>query len=387
MATTAIFRRLARPCRGRAASTAVRPRAAVFFPGQGSQAPGMLAPWAAAHPQATRDVVDAISRALDDAALVRLLTDGGADADMQRTSNAQPAILATSVLIARVLAQEHGVAVARSHFDYVLGHSLGEITGFVAAGVLTLEDGLRVVRRRGQAMEAAVAAWYAGRGLAAPAAGAAPPHELGMAALVVPRDRLEPVMTAISRFQQAEFLAMLPAPTAPPVDRVVELANINSSAQVVLSGTRAGIAHLAGELGLRAVRLNVAAPFHSSVLLPAAQDLFDVVAVSGPDAVPFAEYAPAATGVQIVSNTTARPFASTADIRQSIVDGCTLPVNWYGSIRHLVDACGVTRFLAIGPGRATATLVAREVGAAADVVFAADPAGLAAAAAALRVAS
>lgn len=283
---------------------------AVIFPGQGSQAVGMGRHLAEAFPDVRERLLSA------DAALGFPLTElmwRGPEEELTRTTNAQPAILAVSAAAYRLL------EVAGVRPNIAFGHSLGEYSALVAAGVLSFADAVRVVRRRGELMEAA-----------------APPGEGGMAAILG---------------LDAEQVETLCREAAAP-GSVVEPATYNGPGQVVIAGHAAAIERalaMAGAQGARrAVRLNVSGPFHSSLLVGAGEALgafLSGVAVETPT-------------LPVIANATAGFVREPEAVRAALVRQVSAPVLWEQSVRRAV-AEGVHTFIEVGPGRVLSGLVRR----------------------------
>ncbi|KAK9447541.1 acyl transferase/acyl hydrolase/lysophospholipase [Limtongia smithiae] len=368
--------------RGLASMTARRTRA-IFFPGQGIERPGMLTPLAAACPSVVEQGIETLTSALAHErtellpagtagvdTLVELLLDDAAEpgsdaaqqreALMHRTALAQPAILLSSILTLRcvdALAEGGGEAadgVRQSVVgaEYMLGHSLGQITAFVASGALTLADGLRIVRTRGLAMEAAV-------GDTDYSAAAGTTTRYGMLAIPVRGGAV--VDEIVARVKDMTAAGDLLAP-----DEIVDVANVNSPAQVVLAGHVSGLEKVAAALRIRrTTRLPVRIPFHSRVLRSVEQRMRDAVAVA---AVAYPAQA------ALVGNYSAAELHSTAAVRENIVCGCWLPVEWLRSVRFLAEERGVAEWTGIGPGSAvTAALVRASAGAGETQIRAVDP--------------
>src|SRR5215471_7965078 len=219
---------------------------AFIFPGQGSQAVGMGKALADAFAPA-REVFQEVDDALNQR-LSRLMWEGP-ESDLVLTENAQPAIMAASMAVIRVLEREGGLDLAK-HARLVAGHSLGEYTALCAAGAFTLADAARLLKVRGQAMQQAV-----------------PVGEGGMSALLG------------AEIEQAEELAK---ECAASTGGVCVVANDNAPGQVVISGSKAAIdkaPELAKVKGIkRAMALNVSAPFHSPMMQPAADKMRDALA-------------------------------------------------------------------------------------------------------------
>jgi [acyl-carrier-protein] S-malonyltransferase len=274
---------------------------AFLFPGQGSQYPGMGRELAANHP-AARAVFDEADRALGFS--VSELCFNGSEAELKLTANTQPAILTTSVATYRVL-EENGIQPA-----FVAGHSLGEFSALVAAGGLEFSDAVRLVRRRGEYMQSAV------------------PEGVGAMAAIL---GLAPAQVAGICRQAAD-------------GQVVAPANLNSPEQTVISGHAEAVkraVELASAGGAkRAVMLPVSAPFHSSLMAPAAQRL-----EADLRATPFFPLR-----IPLVNNADAEITTSGDEARESLIRQVTLPVRWEESIRELIDQ-GVNTFVEVGPGR------------------------------------
>ncbi|MCU6452961.1 ACP S-malonyltransferase [Sphingomonas sp. A2-49] len=294
---------------------------AFIFPGQGSQAVGMGKALAAASPVA-REVFGEVDEALGQH-LFRLMADGPAD-DLLLTENAQPAIMANAIATLRVLEREGGVRLA-DKADYVAGHSLGEYSALCAAGAFDLATTARLLRLRGQAMQAAV-----------------PVGEGAMAALLgADLDRARTIAGAAVDSILAEGGEQL----------VCTVANDNDPSQVVISGHRLAIERavaLAKELGAkRAVLLPVSAPFHCPLMQPAA-DAMDAA---------LAEARIAAPLVPVFANVDAVAIADPGAIRVALVQQVTGMVRWRESVLAMVDA-GVTEFVEFG-GKVLAPMVKR----------------------------
>ena len=286
---------------------------AFLFPGQGSQSVGMGTALAAASP-AARDVFGEADEALGQH-LFKLMSEGP-DEELRLTENAQPAIMAHALAVFRSLAREGGVSLEKSaHF--VAGHSLGEYSALAAAGSFDLATTAKLLKLRGQAMQAAVPV---GEGAMAALLGA----DIGLAQKIA---------------------------DAAAEGQVCAVANDNDPSQVVLSGHKDAIDRaigLAKEMGAkRAVLLPVSAPFHCPLMQPAADAMKDALGRTE-------ILAPA---VPLYANVTAQPVADPTTIRSQLVDQVTGMVRWRESIANMVDA-GVEEFIELG-GKVLGPMVKR----------------------------
>lgn len=289
-------------------------RVAFVFPGQGSQAVGMGAELAAAMP-AARLVFEEIDDSLEQY-LSRLMFEGPGD-ELVLTENAQPALMAVSLAVVRVLEVECGLSVGERAV-FVAGHSLGEYSALAAARAFALPDAARLLRRRGRAMQDAVA-----------------PGDGAMAALI--GLGLDAARTLAADAARGE---------------VCEAANDNTAEQVVLSGDRAAIERAvaaAPEAGARrAVMLPVSAPFHCALMAPAARVMEDALG----------EVALGAPVVPLVANVTARPVSDPDTIRHLLVEQVTTMVRWRESVLHMGEA-DVDTVVELGAGKTLAGLIRR----------------------------
>ncbi len=287
---------------------------AFTFPGQGSQHVGMGADLADTFPTAAR-VFEEVDEALGQK-LSAIMREGPEDT-LTLTENAQPALMAVSLAAMRVLEQDKGVSVARAA-RFVAGHSLGEYSALAAAGALGLADTARLLKIRGQAMQAAV-----------------PVGEGAMAALMG------------ADLPEAKKLA-----EAAAEGDVLQAANDNAPGQVVISGTRAAIERAieqAADFGARrAVPLPVSAPFHCALMQPAAEAM----------AAALAEVEIRAPAAPLVANVLAAPIDDPDEIRSRLVEQVTGMVRWRESVAHMAGA-GVTTLYEIGAGRVLTGLARR----------------------------
>lgn len=306
---------------------------AFVFPGQGSQKVGMGRGLHDAVAE-SRAVFEEADRALG-FPLSRLCFEGPED-QLQLTANTQPAILTVSVAAARALAAR-GIRP-----EWVAGHSLGEYSALVTAGVLSLRDAVVAVRRRGQYMQEAV-----------------PVGEGAMAAILA-----------------LDLAAIEQACREAAQGQVVSPANINSPGQVVIAGQAAAVdraSELCKKAGAkRAIRLPVSAPFHCALMMPAQERLArDLAALS------FAEPA-----VPLVNNVDATVVRSAAVARDGLVRQVSGTVRWQESVERLVRE-GVDTFVEVGPGTVLSGLI-KKIDRNVRTLGVEDPASLEATAAALQ---
>jgi [acyl-carrier-protein] S-malonyltransferase len=288
---------------------------AVFmFPGQGSQAVGMGQALAQEFAPA-RAVFDEVDAALGEN-LTAVMWEGPADR-LTLTENAQPALMAVSLAVLRVLQAETGLDLARD-IQCVAGHSLGEYSALAAAGALSISDTAKLLRIRGRAMQEAV-----------------PVGAGAMAALL-----------GLS-FEEASEIA-----AEAREGKVCDAANDNGANQVVVSGDASAVeraVELAKQRGAkRAVKLPVSAPFHSALMRPAA----DVMANA------LAEVTLTAPVVPVVCNVTAAPTCDPKQILDALIAQVTATVRWRESIIAMV-AAGATAFYELGAGKVLCGLAKR----------------------------
>ncbi len=298
------------------------PVRAFVFPGQGSQFVGMGRDLAAAFGRA-REVFQEVDETLKQH-LSTLMFEGPAD-ELTMTENAQPALMAFSLGVLRVMETEGGFRLAEKAV-VVAGHSLGEYSALAAAGSFRLADAARLLKLRGQAMQKAV-----------------PADEGAMAALVGVE-----VAEARSICDEAA-----PVPETEPLERqVVELANDNGGGQVVISGHREAVERameIAKERGARrAILLPVSAPFHCTLMAPAANTMAEALEATppGPPAVP------------VIANVSAAKATQSAEIRDLLIRQVTATVRWRESVQAMT-AIGVDRFVELGAGKVLSGLIRR----------------------------
>lgn len=281
---------------------------AFIFPGQGSQTVGMGKALVEAYKPSEQYFTWADEKL--GIPLSKLIFEGTQN-ELTLTTNAQPALLTTSIAILEHFKQS-GITP-----DYVAGHSLGEYTALVAAGAFSFEEGVYAVRKRGEFMENAV-----------------PNGEGTMAAVLgLDREKLGAVTNEVTES-----------------GHLVQLANINCPGQIVISGTAKGV-ELAGvkakEAGAkRVLPLEVSGPFHSELMKPAAEKLKEVLG----------NMAIQSIKIPVIANVTATEMTEATDIKEKLIRQLYSPVQWEKTVQHLIDL-GVDTFIEIGPGKVLSGLV------------------------------
>jgi [acyl-carrier-protein] S-malonyltransferase len=290
--------------------------AAFVFPGQGSQAVGMGKALAENFPQA-RAVFEEVDAALGEK-LTAIMWDGPADT-LTLTENAQPALMAVSLAVMRVLEAEAGVDLARDA-KFVAGHSLGEYSALAAAGAFTITDAAKLLRIRGRAMQQAV-----------------PVGTGAMAALL----GLELDVACAAAAEAAQ-------------GQICDPANDNGGGQVVVSGNTAAVeraVEIAKAKGAkRAMMLKVSAPFHCALMQPAADAMAEALSKTNVNA----------PAVPLVANVLARPISEPAEIIKRLVEQVTSTVRWRECVATMANE-GVTTFYEIGSGKVLTGLLKRIV--------------------------
>ncbi len=278
---------------------------AALFPGQGSQSIGMARDFFDSSP-AARAVLEEAEATLP--GLLDLMFEGPLES-LTLTANQQPALVAAGMAAWAAWREAGGPAPA-----FAAGHSLGEFTALCASGVLELSDTLRLVRRRGELMQEAVPA----------GAGA---------------------MAAVMKLDPGQIRDALAK-----IDGTVEIANLNSPAQTVISGAAVAVTEAATvlkELGGRVIPLKVSAPFHCSLMQPAADGLADILAQTSFSAGSF----------PVLSNVTAAPHEA-EHIASRLTEQVTGSVRWTESLEWLA-AAGISSFTEFGSGQVLTGLVGR----------------------------
>ena len=288
--------------------------AAFTFPGQGSQAVGMGKALADAFPEA-RAVFDEVDAALGEK-LSAVMWDGPVET-LTLTQNAQPALMAVSLATIRVLEAEAGLDLARDA-AFVAGHSLGEYSALAAAGTFSIADAARLLRIRGNAMQAAT------------------PVGTGAMAAILGLD-FEAVVAVAAEAAQGE---------------VCQAANDNGGGQVVISGHRSAVdraCEIAKAKGAkRAIPLPVSAPFHCALMQPAADAMAEALS----------KVAVRAPVVPVVANVLAAPVSDPAEIVRRLVEQVTGTVRWRECVVAMAGA-GVSTFYEVGSGKVLTGLVKR----------------------------
>ena len=281
---------------------------AFIFPGQGSQVVGMGQQLIENNSE-SKKIYDIADQKLG-FSLSHIMLNGPAE-ELTKTYHAQPALLTTSTMIARMLI-EAGIKP-----DYTAGHSLGEYSALVASGALSFEDAVLLVHRRGLFMNEAV-----------------PAGEGTMAAILgLDANSLAAVTQKVSQ-----------------AGDIVQIANLNCPGQIVISGTAEGVkkaSEQAKEAGAkRAIPLTVSGPFHSELMRPAAHRLDEAI-----NSIKLSTANP-----PVISNVTALPVQNATDVADLLVEQLYSPVRWEESVQHLLDL-GVNIFIECGPGKVLSGLV------------------------------
>lgn len=314
----------------------------------------MVGPWLSAFPRTAKPILEEIDTTLQ-VPLTRTIEEG-TNAELTATENAQPAIMATSVLILRILEQEFGFRT-EERVDFTLGHSLGEFAALVAGGYLRFDNALKLVRKRAEVMARCSKEAAEKEG-----------GEFGMVALVCDKEKsMQSLIEAINEFlgTHGQGSKMDSSDHLPAVQQVL-IANINSKNQIVLSGSieriNTVLTHVRqfGGHDPRAVRLKSDSPFHSPIMKPAedaVRRILDTPSSStGEDIITWPGIMPC------ISNVSARPFESKRQLKDLLARQCVETVSWWDSVRYLDRREKIRRWVGIGPGKVGRNLVGKEVG-------------------------
>ncbi|SFP06373.1 ACP S-malonyltransferase [Salibacterium halotolerans] len=299
-------------------------KTAFLFPGQGSQHPGMAKAFYDESADA-KALIDEADRILD-YPLSGMMFSGPED-ELKKTEHAQPALLTAEMVSLKALKQK-GITA-----DYAAGHSLGEYTALTAAGVMSYENALRIVKQRGLFMEEAV-----------------PAGEGSMSALMgLERETVERICSDISS-----------------AGGIVQAANLNAPGQIVISGDKDAIAKAEEmaqqEKAKRVISLEVSGPFHSRMMEPAQEKL-----ESAMEPISFSKPA-----FPVLSNVNALEETDPGQLKRNVIEQVTSPVYWEDTIRRLLEL-GVDTFIEAGPGNVLGGLVRRVQRRGVNVYSAQDP--------------
>ena len=286
---------------------------AIIFPGQGSQKAGMISEF-----KSNFKIVDDILKRADEALkfnLSKIILDGSDD-DLKKTEITQPAILTTSFSIFSILKEEFNFEL--SNVKFIAGHSLGEYSALVASGSISLEDGVRLVHERGKLMQAAV------------------PDGKG-AMLAVMGLNIHELNLLLKKFDTK--------------NGICEIANDNSLGQIILSGSKETLIDFSNYLKAekkRSIFLPVSAPFHCSLMKPAAERMKSFL-----ESTEFKD-----PSLTLISNVTALPIENNKDIKELLYKQIFSQVRWRESLEFMIKN-NINDFIEIGPGKVLSGLVKR----------------------------
>ena len=285
----------------------------IIFPGQGSQKAGMASEFYSNF-KIVKDIFERGDEAIK-FGLSKIILDGS-DESLKKTEITQPAILITSYAIFSVLKKEFNFDFSKT--KYIAGHSLGEYSALVASESLSLEDGLRLVHERGKLMQAAV------------------PEGEGAMLAVMGLD-INELDSKIKKFDKKKDIC--------------EIANDNSPGQIILSGNKQTLINLNNDLKAekkRSIFLPVSAPFHCSLMKPAAEKMKLILEKTN-----FED-----PNIQLISNVTALPVKKNSDIKNLLYKQIFSQVRWRESVNFMINN-DINDFIEIGPGKVLSGLVKR----------------------------
>jgi [acyl-carrier-protein] S-malonyltransferase len=320
-------------------------RTALFFPGHGVQRVGMTNAWLEAFPSTVRPFLDETDEILQ-YPLSKIIAEGPVNT-LNETQNAQPGVMATSIMILRVLEKEFGFRTDEK-IDVTLGHSLGEYAALVVAGYLEYPFALKMVRRRAEIMAQCTRDATKESG-----------NTYGMMALVCEPDRLESLIATIHQFLDYGAPGSKTDSHEVPAIQQVLIANVNSRNQIVLSGSFERIKQLLVQIrefgghDPRAVEIKSDSPFHSPIMIPAMEYMRKTLR-DGPVRFP--------ADMPCISNVSGLPFNSKDDLKDLLSRQAVETVRWWDSIKYLDQTAKVKRWLGVGPGKVGRNLVGKEVG-------------------------
>lgn len=318
---------------------------ALFFPGHGVQRVGMTRSWLEAYPSTVRPFLQETDEILQ-LPLSKIIAEGPVNT-LNETPNAQPGVMATSIMILRVLEKEYGFKV-NEKVHVTLGHSLGEYAALVVAGYLEYPFALQMVRRRAEIMAQCTREATKESG-----------DTYGMMALVCEPDRLDSLVATIHQFLGYGGSGTKTDSHEVPAIQQVLIANVNSRNQIVLSGSFERIKQLLVQIrefgghDPRAVEIKSNSPFHSPIMIPAMEYMRKALR-NGPVKFP--------ANMPCISNVSGLPFKSRDDLNDLLSRQAVETVKWWDSIKYLHQTAKVKRWLGVGPGKVGRNLVGKEVG-------------------------
>ena len=305
----------------------------------------MTTPWIEAFPRICKPFLEEMDEIVK--CKLSTLIEEGPIYQLDKTENAQPAIMAVSIMILRVLEQEFGFKTDQT-IDVTLGHSLGEYAALVSAGNLEYSFALDLVRKRGEVMGECTRKAKEESG-----------EDFGMIALVCEPEQLESLTAAVKEFVGHGAEGTKDDSSALAAIQQVSLANVNSKNQIVLSGSFQRIRNLLvhirefGGHDPRAVELKSRSAFHSPIMMPAYEFMKKALT---PDKVTYPGRVPC------ICNVTGRPFGSKEDLVNNLSRQAIDTVLWWDSVKYLDQEAGCRRYLGVGPGKVGRNLVSKEIG-------------------------